>query len=142
MHAVLIRRSRRAGHNLLEVIVATMIFLTALVFMTGIWQTHHQVLTRSRNRLVASSLARAALEQRIAGGYDALTPIVDTPQVQSFTSRSQVRGRFIEVPFKTTFLVTQSPSSIYFRRLIATVEWEEDGGPKSLSYETCLFRTN
>ena len=132
----------RRGHNLLEVIVATMIFLTALIFMSGIWRAHHSALTQSRSRLVASALAKSAMEQRMAAGYHALTPILDTPHVQTFQSRSQVRGRFVNVPFQTTFLATQSAASPHYRRLVATVEWSEDSGDKSLTFESCLFEAD
>ena len=133
---------RRRGYNLLEVIIAAMIFSTALVLMIGLWGTYHSALTQAKNRLVAGSLARAVLEQRLASGYGALTDIVDKPQVQKFTSRSQVRGRLVSVEFTTTFLTTESAISPLFRRLVTTVEWEEDTGNKSLAYETCLFKSN
>jgi Tfp pilus assembly protein PilV len=133
---------QQRGNSLLEVVIAAVIFSTALVFMIGLWATYHSALTQAKNRLVASSLARSVLEQRLASGYGALTAIIDTPQVQTVSSRSQVRGRVVSVNFTTTFLTTESAASPLFRRLVATVEWEEDSGKKSLSYETCLFKSD
>lgn len=138
MHALL---TRPRGHNLLEVMVASTILCTMVVFMLGLWALYHSALGQSKNRLVATSLARAVLEQRVAGGYGSLTMILNAPQVQTFTSRSQVRGRLVVVDFKTTFLAKDSPVAADLRNLQATVEWKEDSGQKSLTYETVLFKT-
>ncbi len=140
MHAVL-KPGRASGHNLLEVIVASTILCTMVVFMLGLWSLYHSALNQSKNRLVATSLARSVLEQRVAGGYGSLTMILNSPQVQTTTSRSQVRGRFVNVDFKTTFLAKDSALTPDLRNLQVTVEWTEDSGPKSLTYETVLFKT-
>lgn len=82
------------------------------------------------------------MEQRIAGGYAALTPIIDIPQVQAVTSRAQVRGSNLNIAFNTTFVATDpSGPNSPLRRMMVTVEWEEDTGSKSLTYESCLFKT-
>ncbi len=136
MHAVL-KPSR--GHNLLEVILAATIFATVLIMMLGLWRIYHSALTQSKNRLIASSLARSVMEQHLAGGYGALTPILNTPQIQSFTSRGQVRGRSSGFQCSVEFLATQATP--VFRRLVVKVAWTEDSGKKSLTYESCLFKT-
>lgn len=142
MHDLLTRhQSSKHGHNLLEVVIAAAIFSTALVFMLVLWRVYHSALTQSKNRLVASGLARAVLEQRIAGGYASLAPIINTAQVQTFSSKSQVRGRQLDTEFQSSFLVTNSSVSPLFLRLVVTMTWNEDTGKKSLSYETCLFKT-
>ena len=140
--SLLAPRATKRGHNLLEVMIASLIFSTALVFMLGLWRVYHSALTQSKNRLVASSLARSVLEQRMAGGYGALTPILNTPQEQSFVSKSQVRGRMLQIDFKTIFIATDSSVSTLFRRLVVRVEWDEDSRKKSISYETCLFKAD
>lgn len=131
---------KRGGFNLLEVIIASIIFSTALVLMLALWRVYHSALTQSKNRLVASGLARAVLEQRLAEGYAALTGIIDLPQNQTFQSRSQVRGRVITTEFRTTFTATETSKPI-FRKLVTEVEWDEDTGRKSLSYESYLFKS-
>lgn len=132
---------RRRGHNLLEVIVASTILCTMVVFMLGLWSLYHSALNQSKNRLVATSLARSVLEQRMGAGYGALTVILNTPQIQTFTSRSQVRGRLVQVDFKSTFLAVDSPVNPDLRNLTVTVEWTEDTGQKQLTYETVLYKT-
>jgi hypothetical protein len=130
----------RRGHNLLEVVIASAIFATAIVFFAALWVTHHSALTQSRNRIAAGGLARLVLEQRLAGGFSSLAPFLDTPQVQFFDSRSQIRGRESNQKFKSTFLVTDGATPEYIR-LTVTIDWEERTGDKSLSYESCLFKT-
>lgn len=133
---------RPRGFSLLEVVVASIIFVTALVLLGGLWVSYHSALSQSRNRLIANGLARAVMEQRMAGGHGSLDPIIDAPQVQNFTSQAQVRGRRSNLNFEATFLATDpgGPNSS-LRRMTVTVTWEEDSGQKSLTYESCLSKT-
>lgn len=130
------------GFNLLEVVVASLIFVTVLVFMLGLWTAYHSALTQSRHRLVANGLARSVMEQRVANGHGALNSIIDDPQVQEIVSNSQIRGRQLQTKFETRFLATDpgGPNTA-LRRITVTVSWEEDTGEKSLTYESCLFKS-
>ena len=133
---------RDRGFSLLEVVVASLIFLTALVLMTSLWTSYHSALSQSRNRLVANGLARAVMEQRLAGGYGSLTPILGVPQTQTFVSNNQVRGRRSAQTFETTFQATDpGGAGTALRRLVVKVTWEEDTDKKELVYESCLFKT-
>lgn len=136
------RVNRCQGFSLLEVVIASLIFLTALVLMTTLWTRYHSALTQSRNRLVANGLAKAVMEQRIAGGYGSLNPIVGVPQTQTFVSNNQVRGRRSNQTFDTTFEATDpGGAGSTLRRLVVTVTWEEDTEAKELVYESCLYKT-
>ena len=142
MSHLLMRQKKGVGFSLLEVVVATVIFLTVLVLLTTLWGTYHSAMSQSRNRLVANGLARSVMEQRMAGGYVNLNLIVGVPQTQSFQSKAQVRGRQLSKNYETTFLAEDfNGANTALRRLSVTVEWEEDSGMKSLSYESCLFKT-
>ena len=110
--------------------------------MNTLWASYHSALSQSRNRLIANGLARSVMEQRIAGGHGSLSAIVGTPQMQTFVSKAQVRGSQFDLRFNTTFLATDSAGpTTPLRRMVVTVDWEEDTGSKSLTYESCLFNT-
>jgi hypothetical protein len=136
----LVKRGRRA-HNLLEVVVASFILATALIFIASIWATYHGSLTKSKNMLVATGLARSVIEQHVASGYGALGASLNVPQTSTIVSRSQVRGRLIEVPYQIEVYGSETPEPST-RRLRVKVEWEEArGGTRAVRYETFLFRT-
>jgi prepilin-type N-terminal cleavage/methylation domain-containing protein len=133
---------RPKGFSLLEVVLASVIFLTALLLMTSLWTAYHKALTQSRNRLVANGLARSVMEQRLAAGHGSLEAILGTPQSQTFVSNSQVRGRRLTQEFQSSFLATDPMGAgTVLRRLVVTVSWEESSGKKELVYESCLFKT-
>lgn len=120
--------------------VACFILATCLVFIAGIWGIYHTSLNKSKNVLVATSLARSVVEQKLALGYTALTPLITTPEVQTIVSRSQIRGRLVETPYTVEAYATDT-SEPGMRRLIVKLDWSEPQGIKKLRYETFLFRT-
>lgn len=120
--------------------MASFILCTVLIFVAGLWAVYHQALGKSKDMLVATSLARSILEQRMAAGYTALDPILGTPVTSEYVARSQVRGRQLRTTYAVRFLATAAASP-GIRRLNVTLSWEEPTGKKSLSYETFLFRT-
>lgn len=143
MHAVVGRRKTKVGRgfSLLEVNIAAFIFITVVILMIGVWALYHSALTKSKNMLSATSLARSVLEQRTSQGYTALDSLVGQPAtVTTYVSHSQTRGRKQDVVFTATFRVTENLAE-HFRRLTVQVDWEEDSGKKSINYETMLFRT-
>jgi Tfp pilus assembly protein PilV len=146
MHALvanLRRPSNRRGHNLLEVLIAASILSVVVILMAGVWALYHTALTKSKNMLVATSLARSVLEQKVAGGFSALDPVVASgvPEVSHYLSKSQVRGRTVNVDYTVTFRAANSMGDPGFRRLEVRLDWEEDTGKKNLLYETCLYKT-
>jgi hypothetical protein len=120
--------------------VACFILATCLIFIAGIWGIYHTSLNKSKNVLVATSLARSVIEQKISLGYAALAPILDNPEVQTIVSRSQIRGRLVETPYTVEAYATDT-SEPGMRRLIVKLDWSEPQGVKKLRYETFVFRT-
>ncbi len=133
--------SAAAGHNLLEVVLASFILSTVLIFVAGLWAVYHQALGKSKDLLVATSLARSVLEEKMAAGYSALDSIVGTPVDSKVVSHSQVRGRRVDVTYDVHFLATDSTALSGMRRLSVTLDWEEPTGKRTLTYETAIFRT-
>lgn len=124
-------RRRSAGHNLLEVIIATVIFSTAVVFLTGLWSTYHEALTKNRGRLIAMALGRSELESRIALGFSNLAPNFNVAQLPvDYTFDAWIRGRTVSIPFQTQFYVENTTPGPFARlaKLTVTVRWAEKSG--------------
>jgi type II secretory pathway pseudopilin PulG len=147
---VCLTRSRLRGHNLLEVIIASMIFCTAILLFLGVWSSFYSAQSLGRNRLAAASLARAVLEQKIAAGFYACEPPasdpLNTPVDQGeVNSISEIRGKSIDCNFRYLFYTADNapaPDNT-FRKLTVKVIWSDyAGGDKTLTYETHLYRTN
>lgn len=132
--------SSHRGHNLLEVIIASFILCTVLIFVAGLWAVYHSALGKSKDMLVGTSLARSVLEEKMAAGYSALDGTLGVPVTSQYLARSQVRGRQVNVTYEVSFLASAT-SMPGIRRLTVSLTWEETTGPKTLTYETFLFRT-
>ena len=70
-----VRQNRNQGFSLLEVVVATFIFLTVLGAMQGYWITVGRMMEQSRARMAASFVAEQLMEDIIAKGYDRVEEI-------------------------------------------------------------------
>ncbi|MBX3169570.1 MAG: hypothetical protein KF760_19365 [Candidatus Eremiobacteraeota bacterium] len=143
-------RLRRAGHNLLEVIIATVIFATAVVFLTGLWSTYHEALTKNRGRLIAMALGRSELESRIALGFTNLAPIFNLAPVETpYSFDAWIRGRTVSIPYKTYTKVSNTTPGPFARlaKIEVVVRWSEksgsetevDGFNKSVTYVAYVF---
>lgn len=122
---------RLSGHNLLEVIIATVIFSTAVIFLTGLWSTYHEALTKNRGRLIAMALGRSELESHIALGFTNLAPIFNAPPTTTDVNfDAWIRGRTVSIPFQTEFVVENQTPGPFARlaKLTVTVRWAEKSG--------------
>ena len=130
---------RRRGHNLLEVVIAAVIFCTVMIFLVGVWSLYHHALHKSRNRLGASALARLVMEEQLSKGYQGIA--TGTPSASgNVTSETSIRGRYIKVRYDWEFHAVDVGLGNDFRRLTSAVYWTDDGGQQSMLYETYLFR--
>ena len=138
---MLLSSPRRRGHNLLEVTLACFIFATVVILFLGVWASFYRAQGQARNRLAATSLGRAVLEQKVAAGYDANDPALPQDPVVTVISSSEVRGRPASCELKYQFLA-QNATVINYRRLLVGVTWSDSTGNHTLNYETYLYRTN
>lgn len=120
--------------------IACSILCTVVVFIAGVWGLYHSALSKSRNMLVAGSLARSVLEQRVSQGYAALDGVLGVPQTVTLHSHSQIRGRQLDTPFEVEFLASNTATA-GVRKLVVTLKWSDSPGERKLRYETYLFRT-
>ena len=141
------------AHNLLEVIIATVIFACAAVFLTVLWAQYHQAMTQNKNRMLAMAIARSEIETRINAGFTNLDPTQNTaitsggfgqtPAVQDYTFQSRLRGRVVKTDFRATFssqnLNTLSPPIPRLAHLKVIVQWNEKTGPPLSSFPPGTF---
>ena len=132
-------KKKIGGHNLLEVIIATMIFATVVILFLGTWSSFYTAMGISRNRLAATNLARAVLEQHVASGFSAC---VTDGIVSLVESQAEVRSRSASCDFRYQFYAVDSILNPSFRKLSVNVVWHDTAGDKVVTYETYLYRTN
>ena len=101
-------RKTPSGHNLLETLVATGVFVMIAVAMSGIWVMYGQALAKSGEHLAANHLARGVTEGLVANGYDWLEAQVQDPSItmpveESYSVVRRVRGRKADIRFSILY---------------------------------------
>jgi len=104
-------RSDTRGHNLLEAIIAGIIFSIVAVFLMGIWDMQFKAMLKSKETAVASFLAEKIMEECIAAGYEGVEGLYQQPYEEPI----QIRSRTKKGESLTTYTVI--------------VEWENDPDP-------------
>jgi Tfp pilus assembly protein PilV len=133
------RRSPRSagGHNLLELVIAVVIFCSISVALTGIWKMHFEAMAKSRNLLVASYLGEQVMEECLAARFD----LVDTlyppaPATQGYPMTTRTRAGTENVIYKV--MVSITPASATEKNITVQVSWNGDGGESSTSLHTIM----
>lgn len=142
MGSIFLSPRRRAGHSLLETIIATSIFVVVAVALSGVWLMYARGLSKSAENMAASFLARSVTEGLKANGWDWLKSqegVSPLPE-ENYEVERIVRGREADIKYNVTyeayFNTTDRISSVLSNdlcRLTVTVRWrsanakEEDG---------------
>ena len=63
------RVRRKSGHNLLEMMVATMIFATAMISIATVYQYIAIAAAKARVRMMGQYLAKGLMEECVAAKY-------------------------------------------------------------------------
>lgn len=126
----------RAGFNLLEMIIAAMVFVTIVVALLGVWAQNARMLRRDTNQVMASVIAQNIMESQVSLGFKAeavpptvfdVTHFVDgTPAAAHFTYQVDVTDTSV------------GPDEVALKQCVVTVSWEEDGNVKKLQLESML----
>lgn len=94
------------GHNLLEVIVATGVFVVISVALSGVWMMYGRALAKSGEHTAANHLARGFTEGLMANGFSWLETQVDSnlvPQEENYTIVRMVRGRSANISYNILY---------------------------------------
>ena len=59
-----------SGHNLLEAIIAGMLFAAVTVSLMGVWDIQFKAMLKSKETAVASFLAERIMEECVAAGFE------------------------------------------------------------------------
>ncbi|HIB67652.1 MAG TPA: hypothetical protein EYO33_21770 [Phycisphaerales bacterium] len=141
---MIIRRGH-SGHNLLETVLAGLIFAIVAVFLMGVWDMQFKAMLKSKETAIASFLAEKIMEECIAAGYDKVDLLYPTPE--EFTVRSRTRAG--ESLAKYTITVsppaplpptTPAPASPDLKQVVVKVTYNDSTGPRDVSYHTLLHR--
>ena len=130
------RRSR--GHNLLEVIVATGIFVLISVALSGIWVMYGKALAKSGEHLAANQLARGVTEGLISNGFEWMrtqATTVTMPVEDTYTMVRQGRGREASIKYNILYhlsLTTDPNISDDICRVGVTVRWKSATGSEDI----------
>jgi Tfp pilus assembly protein PilV len=135
---------RRAGFNLLEVIIGVFIFATATVGLTGVWLMHARLITKSRNVVIATHLAEQLMETCLTQGWQVQPiPLSDENKIHmkmvlnSVHSESEYR---YEVRVKEE---KPTASKIGIKHVKVRVYWNDDTGKdRRVSLETLVYWQN
>lgn len=93
---------RRRGFSLLEVLLGSILFSGALIYVAVIWGVHSRAVSHSRSRMMAGSIAAQLLEDAITQGYnnvanddgtqDVTTVVSGQLQVVTYTWHKRVQN--------------------------------------------------
>ncbi len=130
------------GHNLLEVLVATGIFIMVAIAMAGVWNLYGSALSKSSEVLAANQLARGVAEGIMANGFDWM---VDPPNMTGpppgsadYFMERRIRTRASTVHYNVVYRVLRHDpdDNPLFTEDVAylrvTVRWRSDTGSKEM----------
>lgn len=85
-------RRRDRGHNLLEMMIATVIFATALISIASVYQYIAIATAKARTRLVGQYLAKGLMERCVAAKYYNVLELASVPSPTPPTGASKIPG--------------------------------------------------
>ncbi len=147
--------SQRRGHNLLEMLVATMIFVTVMISIASVYQYIATETARNRERLVGQYLARGLMEKCVAARYTNVVELASTgtlvdatpavyPPVQMIYRKD---GQVITTVFYSEVRVDESADPVFTvgntsaRIVTVRVSWEDKNRRTAGSRPYAEYRT-
>ncbi len=130
-----------SGHNLLEAIIATGLFIMVTVALSGIWVMYGRSLAKSGEVIAANSLARSVSEGLVANGWEfllTLDGVSPLPEKDVVVERI-VRGRRADIKYNVVYEALFNKSSTlldnrFFSedicQLTVTVRWNSNASGK------------
>ena len=131
---------RNLGHSLLEVIVASGVFVLIAVALSGIWVMYGKAIAKSGEHLAANQLARGVTEGLIANGFDWLEaqvndPALTMPVEDNYSMQRQIRGREADIQYSILYhlqLVSDPNISNDICRIGVDVRWRSSTGSENI----------
>lgn len=144
------RRSSR-GYNLLETILACMIFSMVSVGLIGLWGNYARAMEKARHHIVASYLAEKVMEECVVLGYDLVDGKADASPVEHELQHTH-KGQTIVSTYQVTVEVIPDSSGEPAKTVKVAVKWNDttvgrtSGSPepfsevRSVSLETVVIQ--
>lgn len=135
-----LRKSFR-GHNLLEAIVATGIFILVSVALSGVWIMYGRSLAKSGEVIAANSLARSVSEGLVSNGWEYLVTLDGASPLpeKDFEVERIVRGRQANIKYNVVYEAVFNKNDTILHndfftedicQLTVTVRWNSNSGGK------------
>jgi len=122
-----LRRRQRRGHNLLEAMLAAMLFATVVVGLLGLWEMQFQAMLKSKETAVASFVAEKIMEECVAAGFGKAKDLYSyKPSQVKVDSRTKSGTRTTVYRFEIT--VDSHPSSVDQELVTVKVYYNRDEG--------------
>ena len=90
---------KNRGHNLLEAIIATGLFILVTVALSGVWVMYGRSLAKSGEVVAANAIARSTNEGLVANGWDYLLTLDGISPEKTVEVERIVRGRQANIKY-------------------------------------------
>lgn len=133
------RRSKRSAFNLLEMMLACMIFSTCIIMMSGVWVIHNSAVGRSRMLMIGTHVAEEVLQEAVALGYKNLPDPPDST-TGTVNVNTTLRSANVSTQYKWTRTIAVAGSLGQLKSIQVVVEWQD--GPnhtRKVNLETIVY---
>ena len=127
----------RQAFSLLEIILASLIFCTLVVFVISIWSLHAHIIGKSRSRMLASFMAQRQLEEQIQAGYFNAVDVTTT----SLNITTTMRGQQIVTPYFYNVTVANETTAGNVHMKVVTVKCAFPDERANSTYKEVLYVT-
>lgn len=130
----------KKGHSLLEVIVASGIFVLIAVALAGIWVMYGKALAKSSEVVAANAVARSVTEGLAANGWDWIKDQEDETfpvQMAPFSVQRVVRGRKADIVYHISYTLDYNVGDVLFAPVPQRPP--DTGPPVRFSPDICMI---
>ena len=119
----------KAGFSLLEVVIASFVFVTTVVGLLSVWTAHARGISKARMVLVANELGEQKMEECVAARFQHVRELVTDPNNPPPPTRLEfiIKDRPVNAEFFTVVTVNPPPGgpSTTIVEVIVEVEWTD-----------------
>jgi type II secretory pathway pseudopilin PulG len=115
----MLRRFSREGHSLLELIVATGIFVVVSVALSGVWVMYGRSLAKSGEVMAANAIARSITEGLTSNGWEWLRGQPAETEItlsEPVIVERVIRNRRADIQYQVSYLLTFNDGTVPFLR--------------------------
>lgn len=148
---------KTSGHNLLEAIIATGLFILVTVALSGVWVMYGRSLAKSGEVVAANAIARSTNEGLVANGWDYLLTLDGISPEKDVEVERIVRGRQANIQYNVVYeavfntggtILDNTFFSEDICQLTITVRWnspsggrdDSDGYNNEVTYSSMIYK--